>query len=293
VEFPDGWRRPGSERFDFRLARNRGFTTSGWPFASPVVGEDGTIYQTLVYDSWLFAIEPEGGTILWSTDLAEPDSVWFERFAGEPDSASARCGLGDSCWSEPALGPDGTIYVSLNDPFLRAVNPNGSIKWVARLGMIGGFTLTVGSDGLIYAAGDDRSLYAVGADGKEVSRFGTNDRLNFPVVSADGTVLVSGGRDTTLLVSRKDNTVWAIARDGCGDKRSDLYRAADVDGSRVVDLLDVALLAVDWLGCTNGLVDPWCVYESDVLYLTGDVDRDLYVDFADFAAIANQWLSED
>ncbi len=63
--------------------------------------------------------------------------------------------VSNSSFSEPALAPDGTIYISFDDQYLRAVDPNGTIKWVTSLGWLGGFTLTVGSDGLIYAAGDD------------------------------------------------------------------------------------------------------------------------------------------
>lgn len=46
--------------------------TDGWPFASPVVAEDGTIYQTLLYDRHLYAIEPADGAIRWSVEF--PDS---------------------------------------------------------------------------------------------------------------------------------------------------------------------------------------------------------------------------
>ena len=35
------------------------------------VGPDGTIYQTLLYDSHLYAIEPSDGTIRWSVDLLD------------------------------------------------------------------------------------------------------------------------------------------------------------------------------------------------------------------------------
>jgi len=93
---------------------------SGLPFASPVIGADGTIYQTLLYDSNLHAIEPNTGTIIWSTGLADPGSGWFEPNYAENFGNAAG-------WSEPALGPDGTIYVSFDDPYLRAVDPNGSI----------------------------------------------------------------------------------------------------------------------------------------------------------------------
>ncbi len=121
------------------------FESQGWPFASPVIAPDGTIYQSLLYDTNLYAIDHNDGAIIWSIDLADPQSGFFD-----PNYAE---NYGDADgWSEPVLGPDGTIYVSFDDPYLRAVDPDGGINWVTKLGTMGGFTLTVGDDGLVYAA---------------------------------------------------------------------------------------------------------------------------------------------
>ena len=124
----------------------------GWPFAAPVIGRDGTIYQTLLYDSHLYAIDPSDGTILWGTDLLDAPQIdpTADDFNADADG-----------WSEPALAPDGTIYVSLDDPYLRAVNPDGTIKWVTKLGDLGAFTLTVDARGWVYAACDDGYVYLV------------------------------------------------------------------------------------------------------------------------------------
>jgi outer membrane protein assembly factor BamB len=275
------------------------FESGGSPFASPVVAADGTIYQVMLFDPHLYAIESNTGTIIWSTDLADPESGWFDCWFYDefyrPDILS---------WSEPTLGPDGTIYVSFNDPYLRAVNPDGSIKWVTRLGITDGFTLTTGSDGLIYAADSDGYLSIVDANGSEVVRFQSDGWLIFPVISADNTIIVSD----------VNNRIWAIGGDGCEDQVSVLHRLEDLDGSRVVDFTDFALLAADWLACTDTTVPRWrwmceppycrdCYYfeydppywdyEGEELYLTGDINRNLYVDFADLAAMTNRWLSED
>ena len=256
-------------------------TKAGWPFASPVVAEDGTIYQTLLFDTNLYAIEPNNGTIIWSTDLADPYSGWFE-----PDYAD-RYGYAGG-WSEPALAPDGTIYVSFDDPYLRAVDPNGNIKWVSRLGMMGGFTLTVGGDGLIYAASDDAYLCVVNADGEEIARFKGDDRLSFPVITADN----------TLIVSDANNTVWAIGTEGCEAQVPALHRPQDLNADRTVNFKDFALSAADWFDCTDTYIyprerQPRCDYYGDGMYFEGDIDRDLYVNLADLAALANRWLSEE
>jgi outer membrane protein assembly factor BamB len=197
---------------------------AGWPFASPVVAFDGTVYQGLLFDSEIYAIEPTAGGISWSTSLAglrlrygkAPDDVvmWYD--AGEPPEyvevegelrqvRSVTPIRHAYCWSTPALGPDGTIYVSFNDPYLRAVDPNGTVKWMTELGSMGGFTLSVGDDGLIYAASDDHYLYVVDPDGSEIARFEGDDWLSHPVIAEDHTIIVSDA----------NNTVWAISQETC------------------------------------------------------------------------------
>jgi predicted outer membrane repeat protein len=177
---------------------NCNFKSRGWPFTSPAIGADGTIYQTLVYDSNLYAIEPNGGTVVWSTNLAvlsDPCSEWYDpNYKAVYNRAN--------CLSRPAVGPDGTIYVSFDDPYLRAVKADGTIKWLTKLGATGGFTLTAGSNGLVYAASDDGFLYVVNSNGEEVSMFEGKGRLSYPLITSEGTIIVSDS----------NNTVWAIAR---------------------------------------------------------------------------------
>lgn len=130
-------------------------------FASPVVGADGTIYLVTTNSKLLQAIDPADGAVLWTVDLADNASGLYE--GGETR-------LSQKTFTEPAIGPDGTIYVSFEDPYLRAVNPDGTIKWVSRVGMGEGFNLTVDSNGQIYAAGTDSSFYVVEpAEGRIVS----------------------------------------------------------------------------------------------------------------------------
>ena len=201
---------------------------AGWPFAPPAIAEDGTIYMSLLFDTYLHAIEPEGGTISWSTDIAglklfyrHGDYImWYG--AGDPpeeiEICDPQCSWYDVdcaipyrinyCWSKPALGPDGTVYVSFDDPYLRAVDPNGSKKWFTKLGDLGGFTLSVGDDGLIYAANDDNNLYVVNPDGEEIARFEGDGWLSHPVIAPGHTIIVSDA----------NNTVWAITQEDCGDK---------------------------------------------------------------------------
>lgn len=59
----------------------------------------------------------------------------------------------------PVIGPNGVVYVTTNDDYLYALNPNdGSVLWsYAR----GGLVPAVDSDGAVYAAGHSNGLQAV------------------------------------------------------------------------------------------------------------------------------------
>ena len=216
------------------------FESKGWPFASPVVATDGTIYQSLIYDSNLYAINPGNGAIIWSVDLADPGSGFFDPnyIRNYPDADG---------WSEPALGPDGTIYVSLDDPYLRAVGPNGSIKWVTPLGTLGGFTLAVGNNGLIYVAGDDGALYVVAQDGRQVAKYQSDHWLGYPVIAPDNTLIVADSRDNSLLLEYTKNAVIAISPQ-CGQGQvPDLSRIGNLSAVGNINYNYIALLATNWL----------------------------------------------
>jgi parallel beta-helix repeat protein len=252
---------------------------TGWSYASPVVAENGTIYQTMLFEPNLYAIEPNNGAIIWAKSLVEdlinPSSGWFD-----PSYAKNYGGYADG-WSEPVLGPDGTIYVSFDDPYLRAVEPNGSIKWVTPLGTLGGFTLTVGSNGLIYAAGDDGYMYVLDQNGWQVARFKSDSSLNYPVIAKDNVIIITDANNKSLLITHTNNTVWAISREGCRD--------LNFDGT--IDVGDIALLAEHWLECTD--VNWPCNYQGEQTYLTADIDADMYVRFSDLALIANLWRGRE
>jgi outer membrane protein assembly factor BamB len=245
------------------------FQSRGWPVASPVVAEDGTTYQTLVYDSNLYAVDPNNGSIIWTTDLKvdcqfvdlyialnsslppveqirENCPYWIQ-LPTELDTYYAYLQYRDaSGWSEPVLGPDGTIYVSFDDPYLRAVDPTGVIKWITDLGTIGGFTLTVGSNGNIYAASDDGYLYVVNPHGEEIAHFQSDSWLNFPVI-ADNLLIVADSRDNSLLITYENNKVYALTPECPEDREPDLHWPADLNSDGAVDVTDMTLLAMYWL----------------------------------------------
>jgi outer membrane protein assembly factor BamB len=243
---------PGDNARDIKLYID-GYEGFIWPVPPPV--EINTISDANV------VIGPFGGVI---------DDVRIYSKALSIEEIMAR-DVEEYCWQRPVIGPDGTIYVSYDDKYLRAFNPDGSVKWVKRVGMAGGLTLSVGSDGLIYAGSEDGSLYVISAEGEEVSRFDGQDWVSWPAIMGDGQIVVSDA-----------NNVWAIEIDGCSGQSADLHRPGDVNADWIVDIGDLVLLGSEWLG-----------HDEENLYLTADVNRDLFVNLVDAALLAKRWLIEE
>jgi outer membrane protein assembly factor BamB len=233
---------------------------------SPAIGPNGTIYQTLVRDPNLYAVDPCTGNILWSTSMRLPND------------------MNSSGWSSPVVGSDGTIYVSFDDPYLRAVEPNGAIKWITRLGLIGGFTLSIDRDNYIYAASDDNFVCVVDSNGLEVSRFKGNNWMSFPAIAEDG----------TLIVSDANNRVWAITSNSCDGQSPVLHTPADLRADNMVDFIDFAVLAESWRDCTDPFNPTFCAagITKYGFYAPGDVDRDAYINLWDLNALVEEWLTQ-
>jgi outer membrane protein assembly factor BamB len=286
------------------------FDSGGWPFASPVVGSDGAIYQTLLYDPNLYAISPADGNIVWATNLSDISSGWFEPTYYESFvfnlsicdyiviHQSAIYNASELGLSEPVIGPDGTIYVSFDDPNLRAVNPDGTIRWIYPIGENQGYSLTVGYDGFIYAASNDSNLYVVHPAGFEWARFDSNESwLNYPVISKDNTVIVSDSRNNSLLISYENNKVVGIGSENCPEQERVMYYqggSQDINGDGIVDGKDLNLLVENWLKCSDCRTPDAYLscrdYNPTRMYFTGDLNRDRYVDFFDYAIFAMMWM---
>jgi hypothetical protein len=159
---------------------------------------------------------------------------------------------------------------------------------MTRLGTIGGFTLTVGNNGLIYAASNDNYLCVVNPNGQEVSRFQRNNWLSYPVIAADNTIIVADSRDNSLLNGQTKNTIFALSPHCNKDQTYDLHWVGDLSEDGIVNFMDIAFLAADWFPCRDPYV--YCYYPGNEFYLYTDTNRDQYLDFADLAAILNQWL---
>ncbi len=135
-------------------------TFSGFLWAEPTIGPDGTVY--LESEDALYALNPKNGHIYWSytsssgggltdTPTISPDgtALYITSRGGDLDALSAgptggqlewtyqiKAEPGADIFNAPAVGPGGTIYLTTGGPvgnspgYIDAVNPEGTLKWV-------------------------------------------------------------------------------------------------------------------------------------------------------------------
>jgi outer membrane protein assembly factor BamB len=114
-------------------------------------------------------VGPDSGVVVWAVDLT-PEEIH----------------------SSPAIGEDGTIYVTTHQPgnSLVAISPEGVIQWRFQAGGNVDSSPLVGADGTIYFGSDGGRLYAVNPDGSLKWAFAVGGGMGFglssPNISRDG-----------------------------------------------------------------------------------------------------------
>ena len=170
--------------------------------AAPALADDGTIFIGCTNDT-IYILNSDvtvrsrvyaGGPVSATGALASDGTAYFQT---EDSMVMALRSDGTSPWtfpsgggnSAPAVGVDGTVYVTNQDGTVYAIDPSsGSQKWtynlssasvqapaldpsrnmlyvVTDVGVLQSFDVTTGTGGWSYSAGDEASGPAVGPDG--------------------------------------------------------------------------------------------------------------------------------
>jgi len=227
----------GSQRWSF---------STGWAVrSSPAIGADGTVYIGSD-DHKVYAFTPAGtkrweyqtggdislgrpaigpsGTIYVAADDAkiyalDPD----DRLAGLPFPTPSEWtfDLGDNNDYAPGVDPNtGTIYTDELGSELRAINPDGTSKWVKFVGSDIDSTPAVGADGTIYFGTDSQqSLFALEpVNGNVIWQFITGGEVDTsPAIDSEGTIYIVSNDDNLYAVNPDGTEKWRfpiLAADG-------------------------------------------------------------------------------
>ncbi len=212
--------------------------TSKWTYrtgnaiwGSPVIGSDGTVYVASS-DSQLYAVNPNGtlkwkqvvGSLYGSTPAIAGDGtvllqsqLYLHAFDSSGKSKWSYAAFG--FFSEPAFGPDGTIYLAAYDnPFLYALQSDGTFKWSYRLNEITSSGVAsapaIGADGTIYFGGKDNNLHAVRPDGLLKWKINLGSWVEgSPAIGVDGTIYVGSNVGSFFAINPTGTQKWSIRMD--------------------------------------------------------------------------------
>jgi len=108
-------------------------------------------------------------------------------------------------YSDPAIGPDGTIYFGCDDGNLYALTAQGMKEWSLVTDTAGSSAPVIGPDCTIYFGASDRNFYAIRPDGSK--------RWQYPADGAIGSA-ASVAADGTIFFGTSAGSLYALRSDG-------------------------------------------------------------------------------
>ncbi len=177
-------------------------TSQGRPAIGPALDIDptGTLHRVYITssdpdDHTLYALDPADGSIEWSFDTVDESQFM------------------------PAADPDtGVIYTDERGDEIRALNPNGTSKWVTYIDT-DAFTPVIGKDGIVYATGltnaSTGKLTALNKeDGNVIWEFTDTGSLlaarTTPAIAPDGTIYFGSDNDRLYAVNPDGSKKWTF-----------------------------------------------------------------------------------
>lgn len=117
-------------------------------------------------------------------------------------------------YSSPSIGSDGTIYISGTNS-LRAINPDGSLKWSSSISSSTRSTPALASDGTIYI-GASGYVYAFDSTGAQKWAYSVSggDVTASPAIGSDGVVYVGSRNHTLYAINPNGSPKWSVGLGG-------------------------------------------------------------------------------
>lgn len=177
-----------------RVLDQFGNPVPGWPIRWSVTLGGGTISPNVVLADTAGLAKAAwtlGGVVFNASEALDTVGFHHAAFGATAGRIIWRNAKGTWTFSSPAIGPDGTVYYGARDSTLRAVRPDGTLRWsyhVAEGILDDGPSVGAGGD-VYFATYPGAAVYALSPQGGLKWRFhaATPVRSTLPV-GADGTV---------------------------------------------------------------------------------------------------------
>ncbi len=204
----------GKELWAFDIAGNAKWnyhTGGNLRYSSPAVGDDWTIYIGSA-DGLVYAVRPDsslkwtaatGGAVKTSPAIAADGTIYVGSDDGNLWALDPNDGhtlwtypATDTVRSSPAVGPDGTVYFGSHDGFIRAVYPDGTLRWIGATGGPIKTAPVVYHDRVIVASGDG-FLYSIDRRTGDLfwATYTGNNLRSSPAVGVTGKIFMGEGND--------------------------------------------------------------------------------------------------
>jgi len=249
------------------------FETGDGVESSPAIGSDGTIYVGS-HDSKLYAINPDG-TEKWHFQAGDP--VYNEEW-----------NVWKGIISSPAIGADGTIYITSLSNKLYAINPDGAEKWSfpIKVSVDTWSSPTIGTDGVVYVSSarsdpGGGKIYAINPNGTEKWHFQLeSDVFPSPTIGTDGTIYTGCGATGPLYALNPNGTLKWRFQTG---KHIESTAAIGADGTIYVASWDNNVYAINpdstenWRFVTlgYGIASSPAIASDGTIYVSAN-DQNLY-----------------
>lgn len=166
---------------------------------APVLNNEGTIVYFGTDSGTLMALDTADGTLQWrfaAADLHPP---------GPDESAEIS--------SAPSIAADGTLYVTSENGYLYALDPDGGLRWDYKAADSIRSSVVIAEPGTLYFAAQDGYLYALDTEGLQLWESFIGDVFySTPALDQEGRIIAGGyaGSEATGAASR----ITAFSPDG-------------------------------------------------------------------------------
>jgi outer membrane protein assembly factor BamB len=211
-------------------------------------------------------------------------------YAAKPDGTLLwRMQARRKCYSSPAVGTDGTVFVGSQDHHLYAITSEGKVKWRIDLGADVDSSPAIEDDGTVVVGTDQSEVVALSPEGPEIRwRADVGGYVRGAVsIGRDGTIFVGTYGPTPHLVALEpeDGRVrFQFSIRGTGSPEFGIHGGPveDADGKLFFGAQDDHAYALNadgslvWKFKTGGDVDAPLVITPGGLLLVGSDDGSLY-----------------